>query len=1625
MYSRPRRHDIFAVKTRGFAVWPFRRLGVFVVSLIISAGAALFLATSPAFAEPPGLEGISSSMVSSTCQMLDVTVTHLDRGTLEYQFEYLSEKQYKEDGNTFGEGTVKTPEETEHLGIEERKGPSAEVCGLALHTSYVFRALVNYIETPPGGLPSNVGSFSTIRFPSHELSSTIGTAPSDPVPLAGPSDIAINHANGNLYVTDPGIDNRQRVIIEAKEGTYTLSFGGQTTEPLPFETSYYGPAGQVQQALESIPAIGAHNIKVESIGRQFSGPEILDVVFAGALSGRSLGQIKADGGGLTGEETSATVSTIATGVSGAAVEEFTSSGQFVLIFGREVDKTKVTEREEGKAISEAEEDVCTAASGDKCQAGSPAPMTPECEYGGNRCEDVVDVESGQFESPAFLAVDNSPGGGGDVYVADTGTHLVQKFDAEGHVILSWGQRGQQDGPTSEEGDNTFPEIPYFGRPCGIAVDPEGKLFVGTPTAGCAYTYEYTRAGEFVVQFDAPGSFLDVPSFALKTDDSGRAYGAGGSGNPVQVISRFESTTGSKINQYTNIGPTAGIGLDPSYESPFPELYQDSGTAVYHYGSDCSVSVHPCRPIDAFGVGQLSNAAGLAVGSQHQVYVADTGNNRVAVFSDIRPAVTTESSKAVSETALTLTGHIDTETNGVDHGPVEECFFEWGKSTEYGHIAPCSQSVPIEGSTEVSAEITNLPPITTLPVGTRYHYRLLAANRKGALGVGHDATAKTTAPPLIEATSTSHVAATSAQLEGTISANGLPTKYFFEYGPTTGYGQSTTPDKLTEDLFEPQKVKVTIEQLQRGVTYHFRLVAENELDTGNPATSEDQTFEFYPPACPNSTVRQQTGSAYLPDCRAYELVSPPNAGGTFLVPGGPSASQATSPSRFAFVGDYGTIPGSNAINTGGDLYLATRTDTGWVTHYIGLPANEASCMGGSPNSSNSYQAFTNPTESQETVLADPSLSRILDWRGGSAIGSCGAGGSLQRDADEGIDQPSDAPYLWNAEDSLVSRLPSDLLTTPGALTALECPYAGGPRGYCTGEVTASGDLNHLIFSSRTFDFAEGNQAGQGLNQAPGSAYDDDIETGKINLVSNLKKSGQPIPQDPAFTPSYFCGAGYQSICYAEEFLRFPGVSANGSHILISTASTAQAGLDFCNKGGEGCPGLTTSPINLYMSINDEGAVEVSKSELTGKEVPVNYVGMTEDGSKVFFTSETHLTSEDPQHGGAALYMWSQKGEEENPPHPLTLISKADPGSPPNSGNTTECSPEIINKPVIFEGRQEEDVPWTTGCSAVPYTSLPVSERLPGAVGGNTATESAVASRSGDIYFYSPEQLDGNRGVPGLANLYGYYGGTLHFIATLNPNVHCTYAYGSFEETLEDKVCSAGSLVNFNTSPDGAHVAFTTSTQLTTYENQGHVEMYSYTPATGAIVCDSCNPSGAPATEDVHAAQDGLFMTNDGRTFFSTTESLVPADTNQGTDVYEYVEGRPRLITPGTGIATAPQTSKYTLGLASLDEVPGLIGVSANGTDVYFSTFDVLTPEDQNGDFFKFYDARTNGGFPHPAPPPPCSAAEECRSAGTAAPTIPAQGTAAHLSGGNGTPLRLHSHSARHRRHRAGRRRRRAR
>ena len=228
--------------------------------------------------------------------------------------------------------------------------------------------------------------------------------------------------------------------------------------------------------------------------------------------------------------------------------------------------------------------------------------------------------------------------------------------------------------------------------------------------------------------------------------------------------------------------------------------------------------------------------------------------------------------------------------------------------------------------------------------------------------GPDQTFVAAAPPKISGVRPSDVAETSATLHARIDPGGFPTTYRFEYGTSTNYDHAVPANGGSVGSgTEPVSVSAELSGLEPGATYHFRVVAENEWGT---EVTDDSTFNFFPQNCPNAYARQVTRSAYLPDCRAYELVTPGDAGGVQLYPGELSQDfvffnflgnfisphykvealnpgTASTPPRFSFVGIAGAINGTHPPNSLADTYTSTRTPSGWVTRYWGQKGNEVS------------------------------------------------------------------------------------------------------------------------------------------------------------------------------------------------------------------------------------------------------------------------------------------------------------------------------------------------------------------------------------------------------------------------------------------------------------------------------------------------------------------------------------------------------------------------------------------------------------------------------------------------------------------------------------------------------------
>jgi hypothetical protein len=164
-------------------------------------------------------------------------------------------------------------------------------------------------------------------------------------------------------------------------------------------------------------------------------------------------------------------------------------------------------------------------------------------------------------------------------------------------------------------------------------------------------------------------------------------------------------------------------------------------------------------------------------------------------------------------------------------------------------------------------------------------------------------------------------------------------------------------------------------------------------------------------------------------------------------------------------------------------------------------------------------------------------------------------------------------------------------------------------------------------------------------------------------------------------------------------------------------------------------------------------------------------------------------------------------------------------------------------------------------------------------------------------------------------------------------------------------------------------------------------YLYDADADERTCLSCTLAGdggggqLPESERSFSNRHPQVVTDDGHAYFGTTQPLLSVDHNRVNDVYEYYRGRMTLISPGDS----------DLGAT-------LIGVSPDGSDVFFMTAEGLVGQDTD-QTYDLYDARIGGGFAAQNPPlaeAPC-AGEACQGT-VSAPPAPLTPGSAQLRGG---------------------------
>ncbi|MEK6786508.1 MAG: 6-bladed beta-propeller [Nitrospirota bacterium] len=387
-------------------------------------------------------------------------------------------------------------------------------------------------------------------------------------------------------------------------------------------------------------------------------------------------------------------------------------------------------------------------------------------------------QEGQFYYPRGLAV----GPGDVVYVADSGNNRVQKFDLEGNAQKAWGKFG-----FAWRGA----DMGRFDVPWGITTDQDGHVYVSDTSN--ARIQKFQADGQPLLKWGRDGSFDGAFFFprGVAVDFIGNIYVADESNNRIQ---KFDAR-GSFLTKWGREGQGPG-----QFKSPWGIACDALGN-VYVVDS----GNHRMQKFDGNGTflcsfgnrgkteGQVNFPYGIAVDKEGCVFVVDSGNHRVLKYVPTEE----EMNRGKDQPAQPVeAGAVQPPRSLAVKAGDTEVFLSWMEvpgAQAYNLYFSTSPHVTIEGATKIEGVTT---PYTHegLTNDTPYFYAVTASFEDGTeSGPSEEVTA---IPVLIDITAPQNPYAVinhgafmtnSPEVVVTISATDLDTgvgAYFISESPLT-------------------------------------------------------------------------------------------------------------------------------------------------------------------------------------------------------------------------------------------------------------------------------------------------------------------------------------------------------------------------------------------------------------------------------------------------------------------------------------------------------------------------------------------------------------------------------------------------------------------------------------------------------------------------------------------------------------------------------------------------------------------------------------------------------------------------------------------------------------------------
>ena len=782
-----------------------------------------------------------------------------------------------------------------------------------------------------------------------------------------------------------------------------------------------------------------------------------------------------------------------------------------------------------------------------------------------------------------------------------------------------------------------------------------------------------------------------------------------------------------------------------------------------------------------------------------------------------------------------------------------------------------------------------------------------------------------APPLATTTGFSEASFHSAKLEGQVDPEGFRVSdCHFEYGKTTAYGgiAPCLPAALGEGTAEVA-VSAYAPLLDPASTYQFRLVASN---AGGAADGEDLAFTTAaapPEECPNAAIRAEQGVAatLLPQCRAYEMVSPLQKGGTnalaasgMPVAGDGDAAGFNSQSGFGDAENYKTGSGlSGTFN----YYIARRGAAGWTTESALAPA---SVFGVLPFNG---LAGVSPEDFSSQVACG--FNKVTNFGEGSSI-ACAyreLGGAW-----------TVTPFYPN-----LSGRTYDIGRVDLQMPAFNATFADGPRAFFT---SMGGRSNGAAFLASDTSTGEPG-AGDGIYELSG------LDTGSpvLRLV-NVEEDGNEIGPSHASTVGGLSETEYTGCSHGES----ANIGSSGYQAISNDGSIVYF---------TGCP--TGGDVNVIFARVDNSEPDAHTVDISNPSpaecttcsptaASANFQGASRDGSKAFFLTAQQLLNADTDN---TMDLYEYDFDEPAAHHIIQLSAGEATPSHPDSGaganvqgvlSTSEGGSHVY---FVATGVLTAEANPTTGLTAQP------GEDNLYAVDTETRQTRFVATllASDSLLWYTGIETGEHLAQTTPDGRYLVFDTYARLIAS-GPEADTSGAQQIYRYDFE-----SGEIVRVShgAGPGGAG----------DFGNNGNTPGMN---ATLPLWLDGAS-SGIEGSDQVGSLNNvndwNRAISTDGSTIiFTTAEQLQADDVNgatssdcdetitAGCDVYEWHDGTVSMISDGQspkGVETS-------------------IGMSASGSDIFFFTTSQLVPQDTD-QLQDLYDARIDGGFPAPPPETSCS------------------------------------------------------